>query len=145
MGYIVLVAAMLIARTFCDLWMIKNTTTIERIIISRNGKEFPKGILKLFIAMLPIACVNCLLKYGLQEMSLRFRTRLTAFLYGKYLKGFTYYKISNLDNRISNPDQLLTTDIEKFCQSIAVCCRLVPTTCSHPTFVRTLYTAYQQY
>jgi len=121
MGYIVLVAAMLVARTFCDLWMIKNTTTIERIIISRNAKEFPKGILKLFIAMLPIACVNCFLKYGLQEMALRFRTRLTKHLYEQYLKGFTYYKISNLDNRISNPDQLLTQDIEKFCQSIAVC------------------------
>lgn len=31
--------------------------------------------------------------------------------------GYTYYKMSNLDNRIANADQLLTTDIDKFCES----------------------------
>ena len=33
-------------------------------------------------------------------------------------RDFTYYKMNNLDNRISNPDQLLTTDVERFCSSI---------------------------
>ena len=33
-------------------------------------------------------------------------------------RDFTYYKMNNLDNRISNPDQLLTTDVERFCTSI---------------------------
>lgn len=32
-------------------------------------------------------------------------------------RGFTYYKMTNLDTRIANPDQLLTTDIDKFCDS----------------------------
>lgn len=32
-------------------------------------------------------------------------------------RGFTYYKMNNLDNRIANPDQLLTTDVDKFCES----------------------------
>lgn len=32
-------------------------------------------------------------------------------------RGFTYYKMCNLDTRISNPDQLLTTDVDKFCDS----------------------------
>lgn len=27
--------------------------------------------------------------------------------------------MSNLDNRISNADQLLTTDVDKFCESVA--------------------------
>lgn len=34
-----------------------------------------------------------------------------------YYRGFTYYKMSNLDSRIANPDQLLTTDVDKFCES----------------------------
>ncbi len=34
-------------------------------------------------------------------------------------RGFTFYKMSNLDNRISNADQLLTQDVEKFCDSVA--------------------------
>lgn len=33
-------------------------------------------------------------------------------------RGFTYYKMGNLDNRIANPDQLLTQDVEKFCNSV---------------------------
>ena len=36
-----------------------------------------------------------------------------------FFRGFTFYKMSNLDNRISNPDQLLTTDVDKFCDSVA--------------------------
>lgn len=35
-----------------------------------------------------------------------------------YNRGFTYYQIGNLDNRISNPDQLITQDVEKFCNSV---------------------------
>lgn len=35
-----------------------------------------------------------------------------------HYRGFTYYKMSNLDNRISNADQLLTQDVEKFCDSV---------------------------
>lgn len=33
-------------------------------------------------------------------------------------RSFTYYKMGNLDNRIANADQLLTQDVEKFCNSV---------------------------
>lgn len=32
-------------------------------------------------------------------------------------RGFTYYKMTNLDNRIANADQLLTVDVDKFCET----------------------------
>src|SRR3990167_297181 len=118
-GYILLVALMMLVRTYCDLWMIHNTTLIERIIISRKGEKFYSQLFWFFICMIPIAFVNNLLKLGLWALALSFRTRLTTYLYKHYLKGFTYYKISNLDNRIANADQLLTQDVEKFSQSVA--------------------------
>ena len=62
--------------------------------------------------------INNLLKYGIDELKLHFRTRLTKHLYAKYLRNLTYYKMSNLDNRIANADQLLTQDVEKFCNSL---------------------------
>lgn len=34
-------------------------------------------------------------------------------------RGFTFYKMANLDNRIANADQLLTQDVEKLSNSIA--------------------------
>jgi hypothetical protein len=40
------------------------------------------------------------------------------FIFLCFNRGFTYYKMSNLDNRISNVDQLLTTDVDKFCDTV---------------------------
>lgn len=39
-------------------------------------------------------------------------------LFFLFFRGFTYYKMGNLDNRIANADQLLTQDVEKFCNSV---------------------------
>ncbi|KAM7390893.1 hypothetical protein PAMA_008883 [Pampus argenteus] len=117
-GYLILIAAMLVARTYCDVWMIQNGTMIESAIIGRSTKDF-KTFLFSFIKFMPlIALVNNFLKFGLNELKLRFRERLTKHLYDQYLQGFTYYKMGNLDNRIANADQLLTQDVEKFCNSV---------------------------
>uniref|UniRef100_T1JIS1 ABC transmembrane type-1 domain-containing protein n=1 Tax=Strigamia maritima TaxID=126957 RepID=T1JIS1_STRMM len=119
-GYLILVAAALISRTFCDIWFIKNATLIETAIISKNWNNFMKHLLEYASFMPLIAIINNVMKYGLSEMSLRFRTRLSAHLYNQYLDGYTYYKMNNLDGRIANPDQLLTQDVEKFCTSLSM-------------------------
>ncbi|XP_061661947.1 ATP-binding cassette sub-family D member 3a isoform X2 [Syngnathoides biaculeatus] len=117
-GYLVLIAVMLVARTYCDVWMIQNGTMIESAIIGRSTEDF-RTFLFSFIRFMPlIALVNNFLKLGLNELKLRFRERLTKNLYDQYLQGFTYYKMGNLDNRIANADQLLTQDVEKFCNSV---------------------------
>lgn len=118
MFYMLLVAASLVTRSVCDIWMIQNGTSIESAIIGRSLPLFKKHLIGFVAAMPLISMVNNLLKLGLDELKLRFRTRLTTHLYDAYLKDFTYYKMNNLDNRISNPDQLLTTDVERFCTSI---------------------------
>ncbi|XP_071951923.1 ATP-binding cassette sub-family D member 3-like isoform X2 [Antedon mediterranea] len=117
--YLLIVAASLAARTYCDVWMIQNGTAIESSIIGRDVGLFKKYLFNFICAMPAISLINNLLKYGLNEVKLLFRTRLTSFLYDQYLRGFTYYKMSNLDNRIANADQLLTQDVEKFCNSVA--------------------------
>ncbi|KAL7887337.1 hypothetical protein AOLI_G00050580 [Acnodon oligacanthus] len=116
--YLILIAVMLVARTYCDVWMIQNGTMIESAIIGRSTKDFKKYLFS-FMRLMPfIALVNNFLKLGLNELKLRFRERLTKHLYEEYLKGYTYYKMGNLDNRIANADQLLTQDVEKFCNSV---------------------------
>ncbi|XP_051543203.1 ATP-binding cassette sub-family D member 3-like isoform X3 [Myxocyprinus asiaticus] len=116
--YLILIAVMLVARTYCDVWMIQNGTMIESAIIGRSTKGFKKYLLNFITAMPIIALVNNFLKLGLYELKLCFRVRLTKHLYDEYLKGYTYYKMGNLDNRIANADQLLTQDVEKFCNSV---------------------------
>uniref|UniRef100_K3WXJ7 ABC transporter domain-containing protein n=1 Tax=Globisporangium ultimum (strain ATCC 200006 / CBS 805.95 / DAOM BR144) TaxID=431595 RepID=K3WXJ7_GLOUD len=118
-AFAALVAALLAARTSFDILVLQIFTSIERSIISRSQKDFVHHLRRFFVLMLPMSCVNCLLKYGHTELTLRFRNRLTKHLYKHYLKGFIYYKVSNLDNRISNADQLLTVDVERFSNSVA--------------------------
>ncbi|XP_043347220.1 ATP-binding cassette sub-family D member 3 isoform X2 [Dermochelys coriacea] len=117
-GYLVLIAIMLIVRTYCDIWMIQNGTVIESAIIGRSRKDFKRYLFNFIAAMPAISLVNNFLKYGLNELKLCFRIRLTKYLYEEYLQAYTYYKMGNLDNRIANPDQLLTQDVEKFCNSV---------------------------
>jgi len=117
--YMLIVAVAMILRTVCDLWMLSNSTAIERCIIFKDSRGFAVNIARFFISMLPISCVNQWLKYGLGELALNFRTRLTDHLFKNYLAGNTYYKLCNLDTRIANPDQLLTQDVDKFCTSLA--------------------------
>uniref|UniRef100_A0A6A7FNQ0 ATP-binding cassette sub-family D member 3-like isoform X1 n=3 Tax=Hirondellea gigas TaxID=1518452 RepID=A0A6A7FNQ0_9CRUS len=117
-GYMLLVASCLMLRSICDIWMIHNATLIESAIISRDYNTFKNYLVDLFVSMPTISLVNNMLRYSLSTLKLQFRSRLSNHLYTNYLKGFTYYKMNNLDNRISNADQLLTQDVDKFCDSV---------------------------
>uniref|UniRef100_A0A183G9F9 ABC transporter domain-containing protein n=1 Tax=Heligmosomoides polygyrus TaxID=6339 RepID=A0A183G9F9_HELPZ len=118
MFYLILIAVSLLCRTYADVYMIITATGIEAAIISRDKLQFLMNVVKYGLAMPAISVTNAILKFGLNEVKLRFRERLTKHLYSQYLKGFTFYKMSNLDNRIQNADQLLTQDVEKFCEGL---------------------------
>lgn len=117
-SFCVLIAASLVARSFCDIWMIQNATLVETAIVSMDKTQFRNRLLVFFAGMPLISVVNNTLKWSLGELKLRMRTRLTHHLYDQYLRGFTYYKMNNLDSRIANADQLLTQDVDKFCDSV---------------------------
>lgn len=53
------------------------------------------------------------------KLALAYRTRLTHFVHTEYLSDNTFYSLGNLDDRIKNPDQLITVDIAKFSNSLA--------------------------
>jgi ATP-binding cassette subfamily D (ALD) protein 3 len=118
-GYLVMVALAMLSRTWCDVWMLRNGTAIERTIVTRDYRQFLVHFFHFIMAFFPLAVINNLLKYGLDELHLRFRSRLTKYLFAEYMKGFTYYKVGNLDNRIANADQLITQDVDKFCYSVS--------------------------
>ena len=54
-----------------------------------------------------------------KRLAINFRRRLTKYFHGIYLKDMIYYQLCNLDSRIKNPDQRLTSDIEKWSQSLS--------------------------
>lgn len=87
-------------------------------IVGMNKPLFWKRII-LYVALMPIiSVINNLLKYSVGELKISITSNMTNHLYAEYLKKYTYYRVTNLDKRIANVDQLLTTDINKFCDTL---------------------------
>ena len=53
---------------------------VERALVERNGLAFRRAFLRFLRFMIPVACLNSLLKYSTFELSLGLRQRLTAYL-----------------------------------------------------------------
>ncbi|CAG8440215.1 6042_t:CDS:10 [Scutellospora calospora] len=82
---------------------------VVKAIVSRDRKTFiALAIVEFGFMMWPMSIVNNSLKLTISALSLAFRVRLTKYANKKYLKDIVFYKISNIDNRIQNADQLLT-------------------------------------
>ncbi|XP_043215964.1 ATP-binding cassette sub-family D member 3-like isoform X2 [Amphibalanus amphitrite] len=117
-AYIVLVALVLVARTACDVWLIKNHTMIETSLIGGSRSAFLSHAWDYTRMMPVVSLINNLLKYSLNQLQLDLRVRLTRHLYDQYMKGYTFYQMNNLDNRIQNADHLLTNDVNQFCTGL---------------------------
>ncbi|KAI8373448.1 ABC transporter transmembrane region 2-domain-containing protein [Choanephora cucurbitarum] len=119
-GLLVILASVLIARTWLDIWFSGFNGSVVKSIVSRNKKEFiARAIIEFGIMMWPMSIVNNSLKLTINALALSFRERLTKHAHNQYLDGITFYKISNLDNRLQNADQLLTQDIDKFSENLS--------------------------
>ncbi|KAI8095150.1 ABC transporter transmembrane region 2-domain-containing protein [Thamnidium elegans] len=119
-GLLVVLATVLIARTWLDIWFSGFNGSVVKAIVSRNRKQFiAKAIVEFGLMMWPMSIVNNSLKLTINALALSFRQRLTKHAHNQYLDGITFYKISNLDNRLQNADQLLTQDIDKFSDNLS--------------------------
>ncbi|KAL0074433.1 ABC transporter transmembrane region 2-domain-containing protein [Phycomyces blakesleeanus] len=119
-GLLGILATVLIARTWLDIWFSAFNGSVVKAIVSRNRKEFvAKAIVEFGLMMWPMSIVNNSLKLSISALALCFRERLTMHAHNQYLDGITFYKISNLDNRLQNADQLLTQDIDKFSENLS--------------------------
>ncbi|XP_047321673.1 ABC transporter D family member 1 [Impatiens glandulifera] len=58
-------------------------------------------------------------KYITGTLSLRFRKILTKLIHTHYFQNMTYYKISHVDGRITNPEQRIASDVPKFCSELS--------------------------
>lgn len=119
-GVLIVVAGLLGARSWLDLWTSDNGGKVVKAIVGRDKDMFLKRAVRdIGVMMFPIALVNNSLKYSISRLRVLMRKRLSLYFHEKYLSGNTFYKISNLDARIRNVDQLLTVDIERFCTTLA--------------------------
>ena len=67
--------------SYCDMLLLNYTTKIEAYAIGLKRKKFIHAVLKYILCMIPIASVNGLLKYCLDELKLLLRIRLVSLIY----------------------------------------------------------------
>ncbi|KAI3328089.1 ABC transporter transmembrane region 2 [Xylariaceae sp. AK1471] len=109
----------LVVRTLISLKVAEMDGAIVKALVKGSGKEFLTRIVWWMLIAVPATFTNSMLSYHQAELSLKYRTRLTQYIHDKYLSNLTFYGISALDDRIKNPDQLISVDVAKFSNSLA--------------------------
>eukprot|EP00331_Platyophrya_macrostoma_P019599 CAMPEP_0176473224 /NCGR_PEP_ID=MMETSP0127-20121128/42179_1 /TAXON_ID=938130 /ORGANISM="Platyophrya macrostoma, Strain WH" /LENGTH=657 /DNA_ID=CAMNT_0017868179 /DNA_START=25 /DNA_END=1995 /DNA_ORIENTATION=+ len=114
-----LLTVLLVVRTFLSIYISSINGRIVKSIVKRNLPLFIRRIISLAALAIPSSFVNSYIEYLGKILALDFRTNLTNFFHESYLKEKIFYQVCNLDSRVSNPDQRLTQDIEKWASSLS--------------------------
>lgn len=110
----------LIIRTILDIWFATFNGTVVRSIVTVNHDLFiQNAFFKFGLMMWPMSAVNNFLKYTINTLALSFRSRLIYSVHRIYLHEIVFYRVANIDKRLQNIDQLITQDVEKFCETLA--------------------------
>ncbi|KAH9937393.1 adrenoleukodystrophy protein [Fomitopsis serialis] len=123
---LVMHSSLLIFRTVISLYVAALDGRIVASLVRAQPMPFLLNILRWLLVAIPATWTNSWLSYIQNKLALAYRTRLTDAVMKQYLGDEKnaqdlkiFYKLSNLDDRIKNPDQMITHDIQRFSTHLA--------------------------
>ena len=117
-GLLLVHTCSLLARTFLSIYIAHLDGRLVKSIVDRKPSDFFKNCVTWVLIALPATFINSLLRYLESKLSLAIRTQLVNYAYSLYFNNQTYYRVSNLDGRLANPDHSLTEDIQAFSTAV---------------------------
>ncbi|KAG9017622.1 hypothetical protein FRB90_000492 [Tulasnella sp. 427] len=118
-------SAFLVFRTVLSLYVADLDGKIVSSLVRAQTIPFLWNILRWLLVAIPATYTNSMLGFIQNKLAIAYRTRLTEAVMDQYLgedakdEAKVFYKMSNLDDRIKNPDQMITVDINRFSTSLA--------------------------
>ncbi|EED21588.1 ABC fatty acid transporter, putative [Talaromyces stipitatus ATCC 10500] len=109
----------LVLRTILSIYVAELDGKLVSHLVRGKGKEFLSSLVWWMTVAIPATFTNSMLSYHQCRLALQYRKRLTDHVHDKYLSNMTFYALSALDDRIKNPDQMVTVDISRFSDSLA--------------------------
>nr|KAJ3418089.1 hypothetical protein HK105_000358 [Polyrhizophydium stewartii] len=130
----------LVLRTYLTVVVARIDGRLVKDMVAADGKSFLRGLGYFMAIALPATYTNSMvcqhllfdiprcpadddrpaqIKYLQSKLAVALRTKLTNHVHKLYMGNNTFYKAINLDNRIDGADQLITTDINRFCTATA--------------------------
>lgn len=110
----------LVLRTYLSMLVARLDGIIVRDLVSANGRGFLRGLGLWFLLSIPSTYTNSMIRFLQSKLAIGFRTRLTRYVHDLYLNhNANFYRIINLDGRLDAADQYITTDIARFCETLA--------------------------
>ncbi|CAK5279922.1 unnamed protein product [Mycena citricolor] len=124
--FLVMHSSLLVFRTVLSIYVAHLDGVIVASLVRGQTRQFFYNIIRWLLVAIPATWTNSWLNFVQSKLALAYRSKLTNAVLGEYLgkgaegaDGKVYYKLSNLDDRVVNADQMITNDIQKFSAHLA--------------------------
>lgn len=119
-GHLLGLSVSLLLRTLISLYVAELDGRIVSSLVRGDKQTFFLRVVSWMLIAVPAVLTNSFISFFVNSLALSIRSRLTELIQHMYLQNLTFYKLTNLDDRIRNADQLITVDVQKFSRAIAL-------------------------